>query len=68
MSPLGMATPEGKHLQQLWLGAAAIHSLASGIEITVAGETWIIGAGGELTIRQVSGQYIVLEPAEGVVQ
>lgn len=58
----------GERVEQLWLTAAAIRTLASAIEITVAGETWIIGARGELTIHEANGQRVVLEPAEGVVQ
>ena len=58
----------GERVEQLWLTAAAIHALARGIHITVAGETWIIGAHGELTINEANGQRVVLEPAEGVVQ
>lgn len=63
-----VSTAVGKHLEQLWLTAAAIHTLTRAIEITVAGETWIIGARGELTIQDASGQRVVLEPAEDVVQ
>lgn len=63
-----VSTVFGKRVEQLWLTAAAIHILSRAIEITVAGETWIIGAHGELTIQQASGERIVLEPAEGVVQ
>ncbi len=58
----------GKRVEELWLTASAIHALAGAIEITVAGETWIIGPHGELTIREANGQRVVLEPAEGVVQ
>lgn len=63
-----VSTVFGKRVEQVWLNAAAIHTLARAIEITVAGETWIIGARGELTIHEASGQRVVLEPAEGVVQ
>ena len=42
--------------------------MAKAIEIAVAGETWTIGARGELTIHEASGQRVVLEPAEEVVQ
>ncbi len=63
-----VSTALGKRVEQLWLGAAAIHALARAIEITVAGETWIIGPQGELTIHEANGQRVVLEPAEGVVQ
>ena len=58
----------GERVEQLWLTATAIHVLAKGIEITVAGERWIIGAHGELTINEANGQRVVLEPAEGVVR
>ena len=51
-----------------WLTAAAIHRFASAIQITVAGESWIIGARGALTIEETNGQRVELEPAEGVVQ
>ena len=54
-------------MEQFWLTGAAIHALARAIEITVAGETWVIGARGELTIYEGNGQRLVLEPAEGVV-
>ena len=60
-----MATPQGRHIEQLWLHAATIHVLTKAVEITVASETWTIGARGELTIHEASGQRIVLEPAEG---
>lgn len=63
-----VSTVFGKRVEQLWLPAAAIHALASGIEITVAGESWVIGVRGELTIHQSNGQRLVLEVAEGVLQ
>lgn len=63
-----ISTTHGKRVEQLWLTSAAIHTVEKAIEITVAGETWIIGARGELTIREASGQRVVLEAAEGVVQ
>jgi hypothetical protein len=63
-----MASPQGRHIEQLWLTAAAIHTLARATEITVPGETWIIDARGELIINEASGERVVLEPAEGVVQ
>jgi len=63
-----MATAQGKRVEQLWLSGAAIHSQARVIAITVGNEIWTIAASGELTIRQVTGQRVVLEPAEGVVQ
>jgi hypothetical protein len=63
-----VSTALGKRVEQLWLGTAAIHTLARAIEITVAGETWIIGARGELTIHEANGRHVVLEPAEGVVE
>lgn len=63
-----VSTAVGKRVEQLWLSAAAIRALTRAIEITVAGETWIIGARGELTIHEADGQRVVLEPAEGVVQ
>ena len=63
-----ISTTTGKHVEQLWLSSAAIHMVAKAIEITVAGETWIIGTRGELTIHETSGQRVVLEPAEAVIQ
>ena len=63
-----VSTVFGKRVEQLWLSAAAIHTLARAIEITVAGETWIIGGRGEMTIHEANGQRVVLEPAEGVVR
>lgn len=63
-----VSTVFGKRVEQLWLSAAAIHTLTRAIEITVASETWIIGARGELTIHEASGERVVLEPAEGSVQ
>src|SRR5690348_16325170 len=63
-----VSTTVGKRIEEFWLTAAAIHRFASAIQITVAGESWIIGARGALTIEETNGQRVELEPAEGVVQ
>lgn len=63
-----MATPQGKRIEQLWLTVGAIHKLASVSEISVGNEIWTIGVNGELTIHEASGQRVLLERAEGVVQ
>ena len=63
-----IAAPDGKHLQQLWLHAAAIRVISGGTEFTVGAETWTITADDELTIQEADGQRLVLERSEGVVQ
>ena len=63
-----VSTPLGRRVEQVWLEAAAIRTLAKTIELTVGLETWTISADGRLKIDQIDSQPVVLEPAERVVQ
>jgi hypothetical protein len=62
-----MAGPHGQYLEHFTLSGAAVRSTPAGAEITISGETWTIGARGELTLRR-GRVHFVLKPAQGVVE